>query len=451
MAGPEARVGIFDQHYPPSEDRISDCVHCGFCLPTCPTYVLWNQEMDSPRGRIYLMKMGREGAATWDPKYVGHFDQCLGCMACVTACPSGVKYNELIEATRAQVERNYPRSLSDRLFRWLIFALFPHPLRLRMMLPFLWIYQHLGVRHMMRRFGLLELLPERLRAMEALLPEVTLSSTRSLPMVIAPKGPRRMRVGLMLGCVQRVFFDEVNAATARVLAAEGCEVVIPRDQDCCGALMTHAGRERQAIKAAHRLIDSFERAHVDAVITNAAGCGSNVKEYGFLLRDDPKYAQRAIAFAAKCKDISEVLAELGPRAPRHPVPLRVAYHDACHLQHAQAIRTAPRQMLRSIPELQLLEIDEPAVCCGSAGIYNLVEPEPASQLGERKTQNVLATGADLVVAGNPGCLLQMKSSMKSLGNSLPVLHTIQVLDASIRGVQPIPMTSPEVELERRAA
>jgi glycolate oxidase iron-sulfur subunit len=444
MAHPDATLpkistgtGIFDEHRPPSAERINDCVHCGFCLPTCPTYALWHEEMDSPRGRIYLMNMGRDGTAAWDPTYVSHFEQCLGCMACVTACPSGVKYNELIEATRPQLERHYRRSLSDRLVRWMIFSLFPHPARLRMALPFFWIYQRLGIRTLVHRLGLLKLLPERLRAMEALLPEVSLASIHSrLPVRILSQGKPRMRVGLMLGCVQRVFFDEVNQATARVLAAEGCEVIIPGDQSCCGALMTHAGREPEAIKAARRLIDSFERAKVDAVVINAAGCGSNVKEYGRLLEDDPEYAQRAKAFAAKCKDISEILAELGPRAVRHPLPLRVAYQDSCHLQHAQGIRTQPRKLLATIPELQLLEVAEPAICCGSAGIYNMVEPEPAGQLGERKARHVLATGADVVASGNPGCLLQMKASMRQMGRNLPTFHTIELLDASIRGVMP---------------
>jgi glycolate oxidase iron-sulfur subunit len=427
-------------------------VHCGFCLPACPTYLLWHEEMDSPRGRIYLMKMGREGNAAWDERYVSHYDQCLGCMSCVTACPSGVKYNELIEATRPQVERHYSRPFSDRLFRWLIFSLFPHPRRLRLSVPLLWAYQRLGIRTLVHRLGFISLLPPRLRAMEALLPDVSLSALRSrLPMRILPKGEPRMRVGLMLGCVQRVFFDDVNAATARVLAAEGCEVIIPRDQDCFGALMTHAGREAQAIKAARRFIDTFERANVEAVVINAAGCGSNVKEYGRLLEDDPQYAQRAKAFAAKCKDITEILAELGPLAPRYPLRMKVAYQDACHLQHAQAIRTQPRELLASIPELQLLEIPESAICCGSAGIYNLVEPKPAAELGERKVRNILATGADVVVSANPGCLLQMKTTMRSLGQGLPAMHIIELLDAAIRGVQPIVVPAPPREIPARRA
>ncbi len=430
-----AANSVFDPHHPPSNELINECVHCGFCLPACPTYVLWQEEMDSPRGRIYLMKMGNDGqVAAMDDRFVSHFDKCLGCMSCMTACPSGVKYDKLIEATRAQVERHYSRSFWDRAFRAMIFSLFPHPARLRAgMLP-MWLYQRLGLRWLFRKTGLLRLLPPRLRAMEALMPEVSLRMLRSdLPTRIAAVGPVRKRVGLLLGCVQRAFFDDVNAATARVLAAEGCEVIIPRDQECCGALMTHAGREEQAISAARKLIDTFERANVDVIAINAAGCGSNMKEYGHLLRDDPRYAQRAKAFAAKCKDISEVLAELEPRAKRHPIEMRIAYHDSCHLQHAQGIRTQPRNLLKTIPGLELVEIPEAAICCGSAGIYNLVEPGPAQELADRKVRNIIASGAEALVSGNPGCTLQIASGLERAGRSLPVMHTIELLDRSIQG------------------
>ena len=237
----------------------------------------------------------------------------------------------------------------------------------------------------------------------------------------------------MLGCVQRLFFDHVNAATARVLAAEGCEVLIPPDQQCCGALMTHAGREEQAQASARHMIEVFEREDVDFIVINAAGCGSNVKEYGWLLRDDPAYAERARHFAAKCRDISELLAEIGPLAPRHPLPVRVAVQDSCHLQHAQGICTAPRQLLSAIPGVELMEIAEAALCCGSAGIYNLVQPEAAEELGRRKVEKVLATGAEVVVSRNPGCLLQMKASMRQMGRGILALHTIELIDASIRG------------------
>jgi glycolate oxidase iron-sulfur subunit len=239
---------------------------------------------------------------------------------------------------------------------------------------------------------------------------------------------------LLLGCVQRVLFPQVNAATARVLAAEGCEVVVPAAQPCCGALLVHAGEEEQAVQLARQTIDAFEKAHVDAVIINAAGCGSNVKEYGHLLRDDPQYAGRAKAFAAKCRDVSEFLAELEQHATRHALRLRVAYHDACHLQHAQGVRTQPRALLGRIPQLQLLEIPEAAICCGSAGIYNLVQPEAATQLGDRKAGHLAALDADMVVSGNPGCLLQLQSALSRAGRKLPVRHVVELLDASIRGI-----------------
>jgi glycolate oxidase iron-sulfur subunit len=286
-----------------------------------------------------------------------------------------------------------------------------------------------------RRSGLLKLLPASLRAMENLAPSAPPRMTNAaLPERVAAQGEPRLRVGLLLGCVQNVFFPEVNAATARVLAAEGCEVLMPRDQCCCGALMIHAGEEKAALDYARRTIDAFERAQVDTVVSNAAGCGSNLKDYGYLLRDDPKYSEPAKAFSAKCRDISEVLAALEPQAPRHPLPLKVAYHDACHLQHAQGVRTQPRTVLGKIPELQILETAEAALCCGSAGIYNLVRPGPAKELGDRKVRNVLATAPDLVASGNPGCLLQLRSGLRLAGSHVPVVHLVEVVDASIRGV-----------------
>jgi len=475
---------VFDAHHPPSTALLSECVHCGFCLNTCPTYRLWGKEADSPRGRIYLMQLGLDGEAPLDAGYVGHFDRCLGCMACLTSCPSGVEYDKLIEATRAQIERRFARSLSERLFRRLIFSTFPHPNRLRLIAIALWLYQHSGLK------SLRSLLPARVRAMENLLPPVSLrncfSKTKiplhlpsypTTPSGISPLTPSpgtlgegrgegssaprkpldkenqtltlslsksigrgdqkitqpRPRVGMLLGCVQQIFFGDVNEATIRVLAAEGCEVVLPPAQCCCGALMTHAGEEAMAIQFARRTIDAFESANVDLIAINSAGCGSATKEYGYLLRDDPQYAARARAFAAKCRDISEILAGLPPLASRHPLPFTVAYHDACHLQHAQRITSQPRSLLQSIPELKIVEIEDPSICCGSAGIYNLLQPQAAAELGKWKAQNVLKTGAAAVVSGNPGCTLQIRGSLESLGNTLPVLHWVQLLDASIHG------------------
>src|SRR5262245_62008038 len=304
---------IFDATHPPSRELVDDCVHCGFCLPACPTYLLWGDEADSPRGRIYLMRAGLDGRAAWTDSYQRHFDTCLGCMACLTACPSGVKYDRLIEATRPQVERHGRRSLGDRLLRRVIFALFPHPARLRAVAWPLWIYQRSGMRALVRASGLMALLPSRIAAMERLLPPITAGALRHrAPARVAATGTARRRVGLLLGCVQRVFFPHVNDATARVLAADGCDVHVPLGQGCCGALMLHAGREAEAAEAARRLIDAFEASGVDRIAINAAGCGSAMKGYGELLRDDPAYADRARAFASKCVDVSELLADLGP-------------------------------------------------------------------------------------------------------------------------------------------
>jgi glycolate oxidase iron-sulfur subunit len=426
--------GGFDAHRPPPVEVIDDCVHCGFCLPACPTYLLWGEEMDSPRGRIYQMKLIGEGQLRIDATTAGHFDACLGCMACVTACPSGVRYDQLIEAVRPQVERNWPRSRTDRMFRALVFWLFPYPRRLRVAAVFGALYQRLRLRALADRLGVLRRLPARLRALEALLPPVRLrAALRDVPERTAPPAPARRRVGLVTGCVQRVFFGHVNAATVRVLAAEGCEVLAPRGQGCCGALSEHAGREPQALDLARAMVDTFDRLDVDTVVVNVAGCGSALKEYGRLLADDPAYAERAARFSAKVRDVTELLAELGPAtAPRHPVPARVAYHDACHLAHAQGVRAQPRAVLAQIPGVELTDIPEGEVCCGSAGVYNLVQPEAAEELGRRKADNVASTAPDLVATANPGCLLQIGRYL----DGVPLVHPVEIVDASIRGVGP---------------
>jgi glycolate oxidase iron-sulfur subunit len=288
---------------------------------------------------------------------------------------------------------------------------------------------------LLRWSGLLKVLPKRLAAMDALLPVVPANFAQKMPMDTAASGARRRRVGMLTGCVQQVFFSHVNAATARVLAAEGCEVIAPQDQPCCGALMVHSGLEEQAAAMARRIIALFEQADVETIVINAAGCGSTMKEYGHLLRDDPRWAERARAFSAKCKDITEILCELAPTAPRNPLPLRIAYHDACHLRHAQGIYRQPRQLLAGIPSLEVAEVAESSLCCGSAGVYNLLQPEAAQQLGDRKVSHLLATHAAAVVSANPGCLLQLMSGLRRAGQKeLPAFHMVELLDASIRGV-----------------
>ncbi|MCU1323921.1 MAG: protein of unknown function cysteine-rich region [Acidobacteriaceae bacterium] len=425
----------FDAHHAPDKGLLSDCVHCGFCLPACPTYVLWGEEMDSPRGRIYMMQKASEGKAALDTNFQLHMDNCLGCMACMTACPSGVQYSKLIEDTRAQVERNIPRSTEDSLFRRLLFATFPYPARLRMMAAPLFLYQRSGLQALVRASGILKLIPKKFAAMETLLPKVPAHFNWRMPVRTAAQGAPRRRVGMLSGCVQQVFFSHVNAATARVLAAEGCEVITPQNQPCCGALMVHSGLEEQAAAMARTLIELFERADVDTIVINAAGCGSTMKEYGHLLRDDPQWAARARAFSDRCKDITEILCDLPPQAPRNPLPMRIAYHDACHLRHAQGIFQQPRQLLSGIPCLEVAEIAESSLCCGSAGVYNLLHPEPAQQLGDRKVTNLLATQSAAVVSANPGCLLQLESGLRRRGETvLPAFHMVELLDASIRGV-----------------
>jgi glycolate oxidase iron-sulfur subunit len=428
-----ARGSAFDSHHPPPVKLIDECVHCGFCLPNCPTYSLWGEEMDSPRGRIYLMKMASEGLVRLEETFVQHFDRCLGCMACMTACPSGVKYDKLFESTRAQIVRNYSPPLSERMLRGMILSLFPNTGRLRVMAKFLWLYQKSGLQSVARTLGISRVLPARLGAMESLLPDLTRpGASARMPARVAAQGEQRLRVGLLLGCVQSVFFSDVNAASARVLAAEGCEVIMPPAQGCCGSLMMHSGWEKEGLARARALIDAFADERVDVIATNAAGCGSNLKNYGYQLRDDPQYAAKAADFAARCKDISEVLAMLSPRAERGPLAMRVAYHDACHLQHAQGVRSAPREALRTIPGLEILEVPESAICCGSAGIYNMMEPVPAQELGDRKVKNCLGTGAELIASSNPGCLLQLQAGMARAGQHLPVVHMIELLDASLR-------------------
>jgi glycolate oxidase iron-sulfur subunit len=429
--GMPAGQGAFDDHRPPDAALVGDCVHCGFCLPTCPTYVLWGEEMDSPRGRIYLMKEGLEGEPMTD-SMVQHWDRCLGCMACVTACPSGVQYDKLIESTRAQVERRHERTRADRALRGLIFALFPHPRRLRLLRGPLRGYQRTGLDRLVRRTGLLERLVPQLAAMESLAPR--LGKAEKIPERIPAAGERRAVVGMLTGCVQREFFPGVNAATARVLQAEGCEVVVPRSQGCCGALSVHNGREEEAQRYARSLVDTFEATGVEYVVVNAAGCGSTMKEYADLLADDPAYRDRARDFAGRVRDVSELLVELGPAAPRHPLEVSVAYHDACHLGHAQGVRSQPRQLLGQIPGLELREIAEAEICCGSAGIYNVLNPVPARELGDRKAANIVDTGARLLVTANPGCLMQVSSAIERSGHPMGMVHTIEVLDASIRGL-----------------
>ena len=408
--------GAWDEVRPPELDLIRDCVHCGFCLTTCPSYAVFEEEMDSPRGRIVMMRVGHEPGEQISPEITTHLDRCLGCMACVTACPSGVQYDRLIERARPQVERHGDRTRRERIVRGAIFSLFTHPARLRALTPLLALQARLGIsERLSRRIELMKLAPAvNLRA-----------AVRRLPAITPARGPKRGTVAFMQGCVQRVLFADVNAATVRVLAAEGFEVHAPRRPRCCGALQFHSGVEAPARELAEQTVAAFER--YDVVLTNVAGCGSAMKDYGHLFEED----ERMTAFSAKVRDVHEFLAEHEPRARRHPLRLRVAYHDACHLAHAQRVREQPRRLLRGIPELELLEPADWELCCGSAGIYNLTQPDAAAELGRRKADSLLATGADAVAAANPGCAMQIAAYLER-----PVYHPMTLLDHSIRGSRP---------------
>ncbi len=427
----------FDAKNPPQPELIDTCVHCGFCLATCPSYRIIGKEMDSPRGRIYLMDAINKGEATIDVATSQHFDSCLGCLACVTTCPSGVEYDKLIAATRPQIERNQPRSLSDRLIRILIFNLFPYPNRLRNLLAPLWLYQKSGLQKLLRDTGILKKLTPRLAAMEAILPAITANSWQdNLPEVIPAQGKQRYRVGMILGCVQRLFFSPVNEATVRVLTANGCEVVIPHSQGCCAALPAHQGQEAQAKTLARQMIDSFINQDLDAIIINAAGCGHTLKEYGHILADDPEYVEKAQEFSNKVKDVQEFLSEIKLTAELHPLKseeLSVVYQDACHLLHGQKISLEPRQLLRKIPGVKLREPIDASLCCGSAGIYNMLQPETADELGRQKATNLINTGASLIASPNPGCSLQIQKHLDLQNSPIKLLHPIELLDYSIQG------------------
>ncbi len=414
-------MAAFDLQRPPEQSVIDDCVHCGFCLDSCPTYVLWGAEADSPRGRIVLIGEGLKPGSTLSDEMVTHFDRCLGCMACVSSCPSGVRYDRLIERVRPQVERHHERPRSERALRRLLYETLPHPRRLRALAPMLAAARKLGV----------ERLPDRLSVLAKVAPRTAgAAHAPDLPEHTPAVGAQRGRVGLLLGCVQRVFYPEIHRATIETLAAEGFEVLAPRLPDCCGALELHGGAEPAAVRRARATIAAFEAASpngLDYVVVNAAGCGSAMKEYGELLDNS-----EARAFSARVRDVCELLAEVECRAPRGPVPLRVVYHDACHLAHAQRVRSQPRALLDAIPGLELVEVAvESDVCCGSAGIYNLVAPQAAAELGARKARNLLATGAQAIAAGNPGCAAQLDMHLRELGQPIPIHHPIELVWRSI--------------------
>ena len=421
--------GAFDAQDAPSMDGLRACVHCGICLPQCPTYRVLGEEMDSPRGRVYLMRAAAEGRTALTPTLARHLDLCLGCRACETACPSGVPFGRLLEATRGQLERQGVRAPEqDR--RTLDFALrtFPHVARLGRLMGALRLYQRSGLQRLVRGAGLLAALQKlggplrKLQEMDALLPDIP--APVPLPALTPARGRRRGRAALLLGCVQRFVYPHVNAQTARLLAAAGWDVVVPAGQGCCGALHLHAGRLDEFRVMARRLTRTLDE-DVDVLVTNAAGCGSALKEYGHWLEGDG-----AVGRLPEVRDVSEVLAEAD--LPLQELPLTVAYHDACHLAHGQRLRTEPRTMLRRIPGLRLVELADGDLCCGSAGVYNLLEPALAGELARRKVQRIRESGAGVVAAGNPGCLMQIERQGRAEGLTLEVVHPVELLARALR-------------------
>jgi glycolate oxidase iron-sulfur subunit len=429
-----------------SVEGVNQCVHCGLCLASCPTFSELGTEMDSPRGRIFLVKSLAEGRVGLTDPTVEHLSLCLDCRACETVCPAGVPYGRLIEAAKVEIERQRPGGIGRRLFRWLNFGLLlGHPRVLAAAAAGLRLYQTSGLQALVRRSGLVRLLPGTLPAWEALLPPVPSAAERApLPPLTTAVGPRRARVALLTGCVQSVVFGAHNRATARVLARNGCDVLAP-PQSCCGALNAHGGDHARAVAMAKRTIETFETAGADAVIVNTSGCGAHMKAYGALLADDPAWAARAARFAATVQDLAEFLAREPLRGPLQPVAMTVTYHDPCHVVHGQKIRRQPRALLAQVPGLKLVELPESDWCCGSAGIYNLTQPEMADRLLRRKVRNVAATGAEAVVTANPGCILQIQVGLRAQGAERPVLHLVELLDRaySLEGASTAPSnTSP---------
>src|SRR5215472_13879989 len=416
-------------------EGVNRCVHCGLCLPYCPTFSILGTEMDSPRGRIFIVKSLAEGRLKLGDATVSHLDLCLGCRACETVCPSGVPYGQLIEAGRAEIERRRPGSLARRLFRWANFSmLLAHPRVLTLAAAGLRFYQQSGLRRLARASGLLRLLPGKLADWEPLLPDLPPAADRArLPEAIPAEGTKRAKVGLLTGCIQQVAFGPQNRATARVLAKNGVEVVAPRAQACCGALHAHSGEHELALDLARRLIQVFEAAGVEHVIVNTSGCGAHMKSYGTLLAGDPEWRERAARFASRVRDVSEFLAKEPLRGPLRPVPRTVTYHDPCHVVHGQKIRKEPRALLAQVPGLKLVELPEADWCCGSAGTYNLVQPEMAARLQQRKIAHIRETGAEAVVTSNPGCIIQIAQGLRAEGTPVEVLHIVEVLDRAYSG------------------
>ena len=420
--------------------ELDKCIQCGFCLQHCPTYRILGLETESPRGRIHLIEAVAQGRIPIDARFEEHMYVCLGCRACETACPAGVRFGTIMEAARAEIGPT-GSALARRLTRLALRHLMPFPGRLRAGATILRLYQRSG---MARLAQALHLVPRRLAEMESLLPPIPDRFFAPAQEVFPATGVRRARVGLLSGCVMSVMFADLNDATIRVLQRNGCEVVVPRGQTCCAALNLHNGERDRAREMARRNINAFLGAGVDAVIINAAGCGSASKEYDVLLRDDPAYAERAKQYSHLCRDITEFLAEIGLAGPLGEVRARVTYQDPCHLVHGQGIRRQPRELLRRIPGLEFVEMEGADRCCGSAGIYNLVQPGYSKQILDEKMAALAQTRADAVVAPNPGCMLQIASGIRTHGMTMHVHHLIDLLDRAYAAAEHASGNAPRV-------
>jgi glycolate oxidase iron-sulfur subunit len=418
----------------PDDDLLRACVHCGMCLPTCPTYRLTGQEASSPRGRLWMMRSVADGRLSLlDPEFDEQMYQCLNCRACEAVCPSGVHYGPLVEASRAQLEQHRPRPLWQRFARNVaLSAPFMDVRRMRAGVQVLRLYQRTGVSRLLRKTGVLRLL--RLEYLERMLPDIT-----EKPLVPGTETWKPSHVKaeahLFNGCVMSSVFPNVNRATGRVLAHNGFATDVPQGQQCCGALHVHSGMMDEARKLARTNIEAFERSGDDVVIVNAAGCGAALKEYGFLLKDDPAYAERAKAFSARVKDVSEFLASQPLVPPTHAVEGTVTYQEPCHLAHAQRITAQPRKLLKDVQGIRLVEMKESSLCCGSAGIYNIIRKHMADELGDRKAGHILNTNADQVITANPGCAMQLRTSLQRNGSTMPVRHIVEILDEAYGGKQ----------------
>jgi glycolate oxidase iron-sulfur subunit len=420
----------------PQQSDLDRCVHCGLCLNACPTYRELHVEMDSPRGRIYQMVQVSNGAAI-SPSYIEHIELCLACRGCETACPSGVQYGRLVEAARAEIETKIQRPWRERFLRWMVFRkLLPSRLSLEIAGALLYFYQASGLK---RLAGLPGILPARLREVEALSPEIeTPFFFAYYGKTLPAENEQRHRVAFLGGCIANISFARLNEATVRVLQKNGCEVSIPASQGCCGALHVHAGIRDEARKLARRNIDALLDGGYDAIITNAGGCGSTLKEYAELLEHDADYAEKARRFSALVKDVNEFLASIELHPPMRVLPLTVTYQDSCHLAHGQKIRSAPRKLLASIPGLEVREMQLSDLCCGSAGIYNVVHTGMAMSLLKKKMDSVNATGAPVIASSNPGCMLQLRAGVKKFGQGQRVAHVVEILDEAYRLTEPRP-------------